>query len=145
MRFSNRNILLMVVLVVVLAFLAAYTQQKKVAPPQTDTVLQTAIQQCGDITERAAAHLVAIVEFQRLEIIGRKARVFKICMQDHGYIENPAWLNDSQSIVKQIAQKNHISIDEALENLRRANMAVPIGEGDRPNYWLINAKAKPNY
>jgi hypothetical protein len=143
MRFSKSILFLMVILVGALAFFAVYTQQKKIAPAQTDTALQTAIEQCSDITERAAAHLVAIVEFQRLEIIGRKARVFKMCMQDHGYIENPAWLDYSQSIVKPIAEQDHISIDEALENLRRTNMIVPIGDGDRPNYWLKNVKDKP--
>lgn len=143
MLVSKRTVVLLILLIGLLAFFGAYTQQKKVTPVQIDTVLQTAIEQCGDITERAAADLVAIVEFQRLEIIGRKARVFKMCMQDHGYIENPVWLNYSQSIAKQQAEKNDISVNEALENLRRANMMLPIGEGDRPIYWLKNTNATP--
>jgi hypothetical protein len=143
MRLSKKIVLLMIVLVVVLAFLGTYRQQKGVAHKQTDAVLERAIEQCSDITERAAAHLVAIVEFQRLEIIGRKAHVFKMCMQDHGYNENPLWLNYSQPIAKQIAEKDHTSVSEALENLRRANMMLPTGEDGRPSYWLKNTKAKP--
>ncbi|QVL44874.1 MAG: hypothetical protein KFB94_06060 [Methylophilaceae bacterium] len=144
MLVSKKTLVLVIVLAGLPAFFGACTQQETEVPVQIDTVLQTAIEQCGDITERAAADLVAIVEFQRLEIIGRKARVFKMCMQDHGFIENPVWLNYSQSVAQKLAEKNHISVNEALENLRRANMILPMGEGDRPNYWLKNGEATPN-
>jgi hypothetical protein len=120
-----------------------YTQQKVVEPklkslPQSieNAALKEVINQCGDITERAAAHLVAVVEFQKLEIIGRKARVFKLCMQDHGYIENKYWLTYSQPVAEKAAMDSNISVNEALENLRRADMAIAHGDSDRPVYWV---------
>lgn len=108
-----------------------------------DSALTTVIDQCGDMTERAAAHLVAKVEFQRLEIIGRKARVFKMCMQDHGYIENKAWFADRHPEAVKISNMTSISINEALENLRRADMVIANDELDRPIYWVKEIKNTP--
>ena len=108
-----------------------------------DHVLTAAIDQCGDIMERAASHLVAIVEFQRLEIIGRKARVFKMCMQDHGYNENKDWLIYGQPVAEKVAKETQISVDEALENLRRAHMKLAQGEQDRPVYWIKDLQVQP--
>jgi hypothetical protein len=103
---------------------------------KTVSTLRATIYQCDDITERAAAHLKAVVEFQKLEIIGRKARVFKLCMQDRGYQENIAWLNYSQVRAGKIAKETNVSIAEALENLRRSDMKVPMGEKERPTFWV---------
>jgi len=139
-----KKTLLLILLVLILGGVFwVYTQQKVVEPnlksqpqPIENTALKEAINQCGDITERAAAHLVAVVEFQKLEIIGRKARVFKLCMQDHGYIENQYWLTYSQPVAEKAARDGNISVNEALENLRRADMVIAKGDADRPIYWV---------
>lgn len=99
---------------------------------ENDFALVSAINECDEITERAAAHLKAIVEFQKLEIIGRKARVFKLCMGDHGYMENKRWLAHTTPIANKEAKASNISVDEALENLRRADMKIA---NKAPAYW----------
>jgi hypothetical protein len=120
-----------------------FAQKNAVEPDLGDDALKTAVNECDGITERAASHLVAVVEFQKLEIVGRKARVFKLCMQDHGYVENTNWLKYNAPLAKKIALDSQISIDEALENLRRANMLVTNGENERPQYWVLRNKPIP--
>ncbi len=112
-----------------------YTNQEQVtpSPSEKDIALSTTINDCDEITERAAAHLKAVVEFQKLEIIGRKARVFKLCMRDHGYKENKQWLDNTMPIAKKDANAANISVDEALENLRRADMKLA---DKKPSYWI---------
>lgn len=112
-----------------------YTNQEQVTPAlsEKDIALSTTINDCDEITERAAAHLKAVVEFQKLEIIGRKARVFKLCMRDHGYKENKQWLDKTLPIAKKEANAANISVDEALENLRRADMKLA---DKKPSYWI---------
>lgn len=110
--------------------------QESAALEQTNKPLETAILDCEDITEKAAKDLVAVVEFQKLEIAGRKAHVFKQCMHDRGYIESPDWLAYSQPVASQIAQETQVSVDEALENLRRQHMMHAYGESKRPSYWV---------
>ncbi len=112
-----------------------YTNQEQVTPSSSekDIALSTTINDCDEITERAAAHLKAVVEFQKLEIIGRKARVFKLCMRDHGYKENKRWLDYTTPIAKKEANAANISVDEALENLRRADMKLA---DKKPSYWI---------
>ena len=115
-----------------------YSKQNQIieVAPMENPSLVTTINDCDEITERAASHLQAIVEFQRLEIIGRKARVFKLCMQDHGYTENNRWLTYSLPIAKDEAHRSGMSVDEALENLRRSDMKMASGESKRPAYWV---------
>lgn len=110
--------------------------EKVMEPSPEEDVLTAAVIACDGVTERAAAHLVAVVEFQKLEIAGRKARVFKLCMQDHGYIENTDWLKYSTPVAEKVAKETNISMDEALENLRRANMVVATIDQGRPSYWI---------
>jgi hypothetical protein len=113
-----------------------FAQKKAVEPDLGDDALKTAVNQCDGITERAASHLVAVVEFQKLEIVGRKARVFKLCMQDNGYIENTNWLKYSTPVAEKVAKETNVSIGEALENLRRANMVMDTTDQGRPSYWV---------
>ncbi|MGQ0443007.1 MAG: hypothetical protein ACT4OH_06105 [Methylophilaceae bacterium] len=101
--------------------------------------LAFAVNECEAITEKAAAHLVAAVEFQRLEIAGRKAHVFRMCMRDHGYIENPAWTRQATPIATQLAKSENISLDEAFEKLRRADMVMLHLEPNEPRFW-VNAQ-----
>lgn len=108
-----------------------------------DDALNTAINECDGVTERAASHLVAVVEFQKLEIAGRKARVFRLCMQDHGYIENQDWLILTAPAAEKSAKESNISVDEALENLRRSSMKQVISNKDRPRYWSLHNQKTP--
>lgn len=101
-----------------------------------DAQLVSALNECDAITEKSAANLVALVEFQKLEILGRKARVFRTCMADHGYIENTAWTKYAAPIAQRQAQKNHISIDESFENLRRAQMVLQTVKPNQPVFWV---------
>lgn len=112
-----------------------YSQPEQITstPQENDIALESAINDCDEITERAAAHLKAVVEFQKLEIIGRKARVFKLCMGDHGYMENKQWLDYIKPIANKEAKTANISVDEALENRRRADMKVA---NKAPSYWI---------
>jgi hypothetical protein len=112
-----------------------YNAQADVMPLQQNTPLTMAVYDCEAITEKAAANLVAVVEFQKLEIIGRKARVFKLCMQDHGYTENPAWTTFAAPVAAQIAKAEHSSVDEAFENLRRAKMVLAKPSVNEPLFW----------
>jgi hypothetical protein len=137
----NKRVFLLLSLSGLTGLLLGCTQEPQ-QQSQSDRQLIEAIDQCRDTTERAAAHLVAVVEYQKLEIIGRKTRVFKMCMQDHGYIENKQWLTYSQPIAEKVAKQTNISVNEALENLRRTNMVEEKGEQDRPVYWLEEKPSK---
>ena len=108
-------------------------------PPQK-TALQDDINACDTVTEKAAANLVAVVETQKLEIIGRKAHVFKLCMADHGYAENPAWTKYAAKMAEKTAKESNISIDEAFENLRRKEMVQFIADKNAPAFWILQQK-----
>ncbi|MDP2193407.1 MAG: hypothetical protein Q8K36_02645 [Alphaproteobacteria bacterium] len=118
-----------------------FSKKEAVVQAPEDDTLKMAVNTCEGITERSASHLVAIVEFQKLEIAGRKARVYQLCMQDHGYIENPEWLTYSAPLAEKVAKETSISVDEALENLRRANMVVAKHVQGRPPYWTVTKKS----
>jgi len=106
-----------------------------VVASQQNVDMAQAINECDAITEKAAANLVAIVEYQKLEIAGRKANVFKICMKDHGYIENPAWTKYATPIAEHNAKTSNTSVDEAFENLRRTHMVLVTSKQDEPLFW----------
>lgn len=101
-----------------------------------NTEFAHAVNECDAITEKAAINLVAVVEFQKLEIAGRKANVFKTCMKDRAYIENPAWTKYATPIAAQKAKTENTSKDEAFENLRRAKMIVAMPNPDEPLFWI---------
>jgi hypothetical protein len=105
----------------------------------TPTVLEKQGDICAGIAENAVANLHAIIEFQKLELLARKANVMKRCMEDHGFIENPAWLTSASSLANQTALKLNISNDEALENLKKQDMYILTVRKDKPLYWK-----KPN-
>jgi hypothetical protein len=150
MKTSKKTLLFIAVIAVLSGVFWGYTQQAVVESDSDDpklienTALKEVIDQCNDITERAAAHLVAVVEFQKLEIIGRKARVFKMCLQDHDYIENKQWLTYSQPVAEKAATEKNTSVNEALENLRRADMVISTVNSDKPIYWIKEEKVKLN-
>lgn len=94
------------------------------------------IDDCAGITDKSTVHLVAIVEFQKLEIAGRKSAVFKICMKDRGYIENKVWTKQALPIAHMKAKNEQISIDEAFENLRRVEMKWLKPKKGKPAFWV---------
>jgi hypothetical protein len=107
--------------------------------PKAKTALQKAGDECASIAENAVANMNAVVAFQMLEKEGRKINVMRRCMADHGYTENPKWLAYGAPIAKANALKQGVSEDEAIENLRRANMMVFAVSDQQPIYWT----AKP--
>jgi len=78
----------------------------------------------------------ALVEFQKLEIQGRKINVMRRCMKDKGFIENPSWLTYATPIAKSNAINQSISEDEAIENLRREHMMIFNKPSQQPIYWV---------
>ena len=113
-----------------------FNNNAETPPPAQNSELAHVLNECDMITEKAAAKLVAIVEFQKLEITGRKANVFKTCMKDRAYRENPAWTKYATSLAAQKAKNDNISIDEAFETLRRASMVVAQPSQDAPLFWM---------
>jgi hypothetical protein len=109
--------------------------------PNQKSALQEEINACDLITEKAAANLVAIVEEQKLEIAGRKAHVFKLCMGDRGYQENPDWTKFSAPIADKVSKETNVSVDEAFENLRRVNMMQLTPEKGTPLFWIKSGKS----
>ena len=107
--------------------------------PKAKTALQKAGDECASIAENAVANMNAVVAFQMLEKEGRKINVMRRCMADRGYAENPKWLAYGAPIAKANALKQGVSEDEAIENLRRANMMVFAVSDQQPIYWT----AKP--
>jgi len=95
---------------------------------------------CVAIAEKSVSHMVAVVAFQQLEIIGRKARVMRNCMDDHGYIQNPAWVSYATPIAQKIVKSQQISFNEAFENLTRQDMVLFQSRSKIPQYWVSNAK-----
>ena len=130
-----------VILVVLAALFATYGDWLK---PDTissrdieqDSALSHALNECDGITEKAALALPpATLEFQKLEHAGRKARVFRLCMGDRGYQENSRWEAYAQPLAVHEADKNKVSVDEAMENLRRADMVRVKPNANVPDYW----------
>ncbi|MEK9824778.1 MAG: hypothetical protein VW548_02165 [Methylotenera sp.] len=106
-----------------------------------NTALIKAGEECVAISEQATAHMVPKVEFQKLELAGRKANVVVRCMQDRNFIQNPAWLSYAQPLANKNAAAQNISQDEALENLKRADMLMFAAVPEHPSYWLQNKPA----
>ena len=103
--------------------------------PQT-SLLEQVGDKCVGISENATATIVPIIEFQKLELISRKANVVLRCMNDHGFVENPAWTKYAAPIAQQDAEKAKISYDEALENLKRSKMLVFSSVNAQPIFWI---------
>lgn len=110
--------------------------QHTVASP-ADTPLQKTINQCAAIADNSVAHLQEVVEFQRLEKIGRKARVMRLCMHDHHYQQHSQWTKYAKAEAIIQAKQNRISTDEAFESLRRAHMVLITPPPHVPHYWIL--------
>jgi hypothetical protein len=108
---------------------------------QANATLQQKGDLCSGIAENAVANFPAIVEFQKLEMLGRKANVMRRCMHDNGFKENPLWVKYAAPIAKKNAQQLSISEDEALENLKREAMYIFFNANHQPLYWqALNQK-----
>lgn len=101
-----------------------------------NSALIKAGEDCVAISEQATAHMVPKVEFQKLELAGRKANVVVRCMQDRNFKQNPAWLSYAQPLADKNARAQNISQAEALENLKRAHMLVFTPDEHHPSYWV---------
>ena len=99
------------------------------------SALAKAGDECVAISERASAHLIPKLEFQRLELAARKANVVVRCMADRHFYQSPVWLKYAQPIAAKISSQQHISIDAAIENLKRADMLIFQPQANKPAYW----------
>ena len=106
--------------------------------PQQLTVLAKTGDECDLISEKAAMNLPTALPFQKLEKAARKTRVLENCMHDRAYIENPAWVKFAQSIAQKNAETQHVSFDEAYEELRRKAMYVFKAPQGAPVYWMTS-------
>ena len=109
---------------------------------QKNQALIKAGDECVSISERASAHLVPKLEFQRLELEARKANVVVRCMADRDFYQSPAWLKYTEPIAAKISQERHISMDEALETMKRADMLVFEPLSKKPVYWQYVKKSR---
>lgn len=97
--------------------------------------LDIAVNECEGIAEKAVVDLQEFLEFQRMEKLARKSRVMQLCMTDHGYQINPDWLKSKFIEAQTIAQREHITVDAALEDLKRVNMYAS-SKGQQPAFWI---------
>jgi hypothetical protein len=106
----------------------------------TDSALLQAGDKCANIATNAVAKLPIIVEFQRLEVAGRKARVMRQCMEDNGYVENTLWVEANTTASLKVMKETNVSEYEALENMKRIAMYDFSATNRTPSYWM---KVKP--
>ena len=128
-----------VVLTVLLgAAVYMFMDASDVETPRTLTALEHVGDECELIAEKAAQALPETLPFQQLEKAARQSRVLQNCMNDRGYVENPAWVKYVQSIVVKTAETEKISVNEAYETLRRSKMKT-FYEPDQktPLYWTL--------
>jgi hypothetical protein len=114
--------------------LVSINQSSDLSQPQT--MLVKVGDECAGIADNSVANMSALVEFQKLEIQGRKINVMRRCVKDKGFIENPSWLTYATPIAKSNAINQSISEDEAIENLRREHMMIFNETSQQPIYWV---------
>lgn len=125
---------------VVIAVLAVVTQllpsNNAQKMPQYDVQTVQALNDCEAISSKSVMDLPEFLEFQKIEKQGRKSRVMQMCMDDRGYKINPAWLSAMQTQAKDIASKETISIDAALEELKRKTMYLASNPSTPVLLWI---------
>jgi len=126
---------LVVLMIPAILYWLVITQLDSFNQPQK-TLLATVGDECAGIADNSVANMSAVVEFQKLEIQGRKINVMRRCMKDKGFIENPSWLTYATPIAKSNAINQSISEDEAIENLRREYMMIFNETSQQPIYWV---------
>ena len=129
--------MLILLVLAIPVFVYWFNVHQSAQPQQAQqTALDRVGNECAGIADNAVANMQAIVEFQKLEIEGRKFNVMRRCMADKGFVENPAWLAYANPIAQANAIKQSISVDEAIENLKREHMMVFIDVPHQPIYWV---------
>lgn len=132
---KSRLIVSLVVLTIpAVIYWLVISQLDSLKQPQK-TLLATVGDECAGIADNSVANMSALVEFQKLEIQGRKMNVMRRCMTDKGFSENPSWIAYATPIAHKNAIKQSISEDEAIENLRREHMMIFIESSQQPIYW----------
>lgn len=132
---KKRLFLILISLLIPATFYLFYLNQIPKSQHLQKTRLEKVGDECAGIAENAVANMTAIVEFQKLEIQGRKFNVMRRCMADHGFFENPKWTTYAKPIAQSNSMKQNISEDEAIENLRRSHMVIFKINPDQPIYW----------
>ena len=92
--------------------------------------------ECTGISEKAIMGMTPVVDFQKLELLSRKANVLKNCMADRGFHEDIVWRKYVEPLAKVNATKQAISFDEAIENIRKVDMWIFRKQNQRPLYWV---------
>jgi len=105
--------------------------------PAEDQQAELAINECGGIAEKSVIELQEFLEFQRMEKLARKSKVMQLCMTDHGYQINPAWISSKFVEAQNLAQREQITVDAALEEIKRLNMYSP-AKSQQPPFWIAN-------
>lgn len=113
----------------------------EVEAPRALTALERVGDECELIAEKAAMALPEALPFQKLEKAARQSKVLQNCMNDRGYVENPAWVKYAEPIAAKTAKAENISVDEAYETFRR-NKLKTFYEPDpkTPLYWMAAKK-----
>jgi hypothetical protein len=127
----------LVVLVLVVVYV--YQQQSEVELPKHYTDLERVGDECDLIAAKAAMNLPEVLPFQKLEKAARQSHVLQTCMNDRGYIENPAWKKFAEPIAQQQAHDRQISVDEAYETLRREKVVAFSPIKGEPPYWIAQS------
>ena len=135
----KKGIFALLIPILVLAGMMFYAD--KMAPtdqkPYQLSPLAKAGDECETISEKAAMQLPEALPFQRLEKVGRQARVLADCMNDRGYVESPTWVGFGRLQAVEHAKNSQVSVDEAYENLRRKYMLIYQAEKAEPPYWQL--------
>jgi hypothetical protein len=100
------------------------------------TRLELVGDECVGISEKAIIGMTPMIEFQKLELLSRKANVLKNCMGDRGFHENTVWRKYAEPLAKLNASKQLISFDEAIENIRKVDMWIFKKQDQLPLYWV---------
>lgn len=128
---------------IIIAFLAWFfliVKQNASLPKQKITILERMGDECVGISEKAIIGITPVVEFQKMELLSRKANVLKNCMADRGFHEDAVWRKYAEPLARIKASKQTISIDEAIENIRKVDMLIFKKQGQRPLYWVSTKK-----
>ena len=127
-------LIFIVLLIPAVIYLVGFNQISKSQHAQK-TMLEKVGDECVGIAENSVANMTAVVEFQKLEIQGRKFNVMRRCMADHGFFENARWTAYAKPMAQSDAVNQKISEDEAIENLRRRHMVIFKTDSTHPIYW----------
>jgi len=127
-------LILIVLLIPAIIYLFAFNQISR-SQHVEKTMLEKVGDECAGIAENSVANMTAVVEFQKLEIQGRKFNVMRRCMADHAYFESPKWTAYAKPIAQSNSLNQKISEDEAIENLRRSHMVIFKTNSNQPIYW----------